>query len=155
VIHHLIQSPDRVGFRQVQTNGERVILSYLLAEPAHVAIGNGIRGTWSGYFSMGVSEGTLVVDAKRLVPLEHRAERLHETYGQYVDLGQGRFAPLRVDIDHRGMKFAWTFRVYEPSLWLLASARYGTGHADGKPVAWIEKVRVNGTEAKPTHNAMR
>lgn len=152
VIHHLIQSPDRVAFRQVQTNGERVILSYLLAEPVHVAIGNGIRGTWSGYFSMGVREGTLVVDAKRLVPLEHKAEKLHEAYSHYVDVGQGHFAPLRVDVDHGGMKFAWTFHVYDPGLWLLASARYGAGQADGKAVAWIEKVHVNGTEAKPKHS---
>jgi hypothetical protein len=150
-IHHLIQSPDQIAFRHVQVSSEKITLSYLLAEPVHVAVGNGISGTWSGYFSMGVREGTLVIDAKRLVPLEHSAEGLHETYARYVDLGHGSFAPLRIDIDQSGMKFAWTFRVYEPGLWLFSSARYDTGQAESKVVASIDKVQINGGEAKLKH----
>jgi hypothetical protein len=151
-IHRLIQTPDQIAFRHVQVSGEKIILSYLLAEPVRVAIGNGIRSTWTGYFSMGVREGTLVVDAKRLVPLEHSAEGLHETYAQYVDLGHGCFAPLRINVDHSGMAFTWTFRVYEPGLWLFSSARYDTGQAESKVMASIDKVQINGGEAKLKHS---
>ncbi len=41
------------------------------------------------------------------------------------------------------MRFDWTFQVVEPGLWLFAASEYR-----GRIVASLDRVRVNGSEAK-------
>ena len=147
-IHYLTRDPGQIPFRRVEIGEERITLQYLLAEPTPVAMGNVISGTWRGFFSTRVREGTLVVDAKRFVPLEHTAKGLHETWSEYVDLGESHFAPLGIDVEHDGMRFGWKFRVYEPGLWLFAFAPDAAAGDDKKLIASADKVRVNGEEAK-------
>lgn len=147
-IHHLTRDPAQVRFRRVDMGEQRITLDYILAEPAPVAMGTGISGTWRGYFSKRVREGTLVVDAKRLVPLAHTARGLRETWSQYVDLDADHCAPLSIDVDTR---FAWKFRVYEPGLWLFAFTGDGGSEGEKKLIASVDEVHVNGENATIKH----
>ncbi len=144
-LHTLLRDPERVSFRSVSNDGKKIVLTYMLAEPASMAMGCGISGSWRGFFSSRASEGTLTVDAARFVPLEHRADNLHETWSEYARQDAEHLAPRKIDITRQGMEFHWKFKLYEPGLWLFASA---TGDEPDKTIASISGVRVNGQDAK-------
>ena len=78
-LHRLVRDPSQVSFRRVDVDREKITLAYIFPEPARVAMGTGVSGSWRGYFSTSVREGMLVVDADRYVPLEHTATGLQET----------------------------------------------------------------------------
>lgn len=145
VVHRLAANPSAATFRQVEIGDDRITLAYTLKEPIGVAAGDGVRGTWHGFFSMPFHGGVLVLDARRFTPLESRSVQLRETFSQYVEVEPGRFAPLAIRVDRSGMPFDWTFQVIEPKLWLFAASTSDTGQV----VARVDQVRVNGAEAKP------
>jgi hypothetical protein len=145
IVHHLAANPAEATFRQVEVGDDRITLAYTLKQPACVSAGNGVLGTWHGFFSKGAREGVLVLDARRFTPLESRSDGLVETFSQYVAVGKSGFAPLaiRVQLGNQ-MRFGWTFQVVEPGIWLFAS-----GYSeDGDVVAQVDQVRVNGAAAK-------
>ena len=94
---------------------------------------------------MPMREGVLVLDARRFTPLENRSEKLVEVFSQYVEVDKGRFAPLAIRIEQAVMRFDWTFQVVEPKLWLFAASEADTGKAGAR----VDRVRVNGAEARP------
>jgi protocatechuate 3,4-dioxygenase beta subunit len=150
-VHYLARNPEVATFRQVEVGDDRIILAYTLKEPIGVSAGNGVQTTWHGFFSMPFREGMLVLDARRLTPLESRSKALHEAFSQYVEVEPGRFAPLAIRIrqgggeeEEVGMQFDWTFQVVEPRLWLFAASE----GADGRIIARADRLRVNGAEAK-------
>ncbi len=147
-IHHLAAHPDAAAFRQVEVGADRITLAYTFKQPIGIAAGNGVQQTWHGFFSMPFRDGVLVLDARRFIPLENRSDAVRETFSQYVEVEPGRFAPLAITVeegedeeDH--MRFDWTFQVVEPGLWLFAASEYR-----GRIVASLDRVRVNGSEAK-------
>jgi hypothetical protein len=89
-------------------------------------------------------EGVLALDTRRFTPIENRSGELRETFSQYVEVEKGRFAPLAIRVDQRGMCFDWTFQVIEPKLWLFAASGTGTDAVDAR----VDRVRVNGADAK-------
>jgi hypothetical protein len=142
-VHHLAAYPAAAVFRQVQVRDDRIVLAYTLKAPIGVSAGNGVQGNWHGFFSMPMLEGVLVLDARRLTPLENRSEALDERFSQYVEVDQGHFAPLAIRIEQGAMRFDWTFQVVAPKLWLFATSEPGPGES----VVRVDRVRVNGADA--------
>lgn len=149
VVHWLAANPEKAVFRQLERDEKKITLTYTLAEPVRVAAGNGIAGTWRGYFSRSVREGTLVVNAATFTPMEHTSGELREMYSQFVEIAPNRPVPLAITIDQGGMHFDWRFRVYQPGLWLFHEARYGGGAGKAAAVvAKIEQVEIDGRPAE-------
>jgi hypothetical protein len=151
-LRYLTANPAAVTFRQVEVGDDRIILAYTLKEPIGVWAGDGVQNTWRGFFSMSVHEGVLVLDGRRFIPMENRSKGLHEAFSQYVEVEPGRLAPLAIQIkqgasegEEAGMRFDWTFQVVEPKLWLFATSE----SVDGRIVARVDRIRVNGADAKP------
>lgn len=146
-VHALAANPTAATFRQVDVGDERITLAFTLKQPVGFEAGNGVRNGWFGNFSMPMREGVLVLDARRLTPLECRSDRVAETFSQYVEVAKDRFAPLAIKIQyqysHREMIFDWAFQVVEPGLWLFAESQY-QGHGT---VARLDQVKVNGADA--------
>jgi hypothetical protein len=103
-----------------------------------------VLDTWHRFFSMGIREGILILDARRFTPLESRSERHVEMFSQYVAVGKTGFAPLAIRVEQGDMPFEWRFQVVEPGLWLFASSYTD----EGEIVADVDQVRVNGSAAK-------
>lgn len=148
-VHWLAANPEKAVFRQLESDEKKITLTYTLAEPVRVAAGNGIAGTWTGYFSRSVREGTLVVNAATFTPLEHTSGELREIFSQFVEIAPNRAVPLAITIDQGGMHFDWRFCVYQPGLWLFHEARYGGGAGNAVAVvAKIEQVEIDGRPAE-------
>jgi hypothetical protein len=151
VLHGLKAHPERAVFRQLDVHPDKIVLTYTLTEAAPVSAGNGVLGTWRGFFSRGVPMGTLVVDPKTYALREHRSRFHQETLSDYVEIRPGHVVPLRVRVSDGGMKFDFRFRVYEPGLWLFASSQRESRPDESGPVAQIDKVTVNGQPGKVIH----
>ena len=147
-LHALARDPSQVSFRRVDVTPEKVTLSYIFAKPVGIAMGTGVSGSWRGYFSTRVGEGTLVIDAARFAPLEHTAGDLHEVWADYTEQDSEHLAPRKIDILRKGMQIHWKFRLWKPGLWLFSSA----GDGD-PPVAIVDAVRVNGEAVKEMESA--
>jgi hypothetical protein len=142
-VHYLASNPDGVTFRQVEIGDDRITLAYTLKEPITVWAGNGIATKWHGFFSMPWRQGVLVLNSRRLTPLENRSQELTETFAQYIEVGKGLSVPLAIQLDQRGRRFDWTFQVVEPALWLFASS-----YSDrGEVAARVDQIKVNRKEA--------
>jgi hypothetical protein len=106
--------------------------------------GNGVRGAFRGYFSFAGAEARLVLDAKRMVPLEASVRRpkssewTEETFSDYAEVSPRYFAPLSVTVNSGEMEFKWKFKLHEGGLWLLDQSMF-----EGQKVAWLEQVAVN------------
>lgn len=147
-VHHLAAHPEDAIFRQVEENGDRIMLSYTLTKPIRISAGNGVLGTWSGFISSRFVGGTLELDATRLVPLKHYGEELTERYSQFQELNTEQFVPLAIAVNNGGHKFRWTFQTFEPGLWLFAKSIRQT---DGEPsmIATLSEVEIEGLPREP------
>jgi len=112
------------------------------------AVGNGISGSWNGWFNGGIGKGTAVIDTKTATLVEVRTKTYDERYSDYFEVKPGKFVPRRIVIDcHEGnrdgeleMFFDFRFKVYEPCLWL-----FDRSIVEGKePSVWISDVLVDG-----------
>jgi hypothetical protein len=113
------------------------------------AVGNGISGSWHGWFNGGIDRGTAIFDTKTNTVKEVRTENYDERFSDYYELKPNQFVPRRIVIDyHNGNKnesykmfFDFRFKVYEPCLWLFD--RSVKPDEKDFPV-WIDKVLVEG-----------
>jgi hypothetical protein len=151
-IHHLASRPGDATFRQVEAKGDRVELTYTLKEPITAWAGVGVSGRWDGFFSMPLREGRLILDARSHTPLEHRSEDLAETFSRFFEVEPGRHVPLSIRIEQQAMRFDWSFQVFDPGLWLFASTRRD---GDGDAAAVVDRVKVNGADARPIPEGRR
>ncbi len=139
----------RVTFHRVAVDDRKIELVYNHRNALQTVFGNRELDPKRGLLNMTIGNGKLVLDAKTYALLEHSSGNLRETLSQHVDLGDGRYVPLAVRIQHDQTVFEWKFRVYEPGLWLFHS-----GHMlleeGGKPrfAASVDNVRINGQQAR-------
>src|SRR3954452_25072662 len=98
----LMRSPGRFNVRVEREAGAATFKLHARVnddkEPIRVEAGNGVDGSWRGYFSHPGREATIVVDAGRLVPLEERVGPTTILYSDWREAGAGRWVPLRVDV---------------------------------------------------------
>lgn len=153
VVHYLAEDPGRAVFRKVESGPERIELVYTLKAPVSVSAGNGVLGTWRGFFSMPAREGRLVLDTATFTPIEHATDGMVEHFGPYAVLdAENHRAPLEIRVDHDGMRFGWAFQVFKPGLWLLDSAYRDDGD---EPVAIVDQVKVGGVAAERVASGRR
>ena len=138
---------SRAKFRDVEIGDQQISIYFVLdGLPSTVAAGNGIAQTWRGFYSLGMKEGRIVLDAKRLTPISIQYGDHHERYDNYVAVEPGCCVPLSIQLGQRGSEFRWAFRVWQPGLWLFDKS---ADDAD-EPIAWTTDVTVNGQAAKAT-----
>jgi len=138
MLHQLASKPNTAAVRSITEEGGRIRLTLAFNPPVRGACGNGVENSWSGYFNLGGDAGYLVLDAKRLLPLEAGMGSFTERFAEFVEVDKGHFVPLAITIQKEDMRFDWRFRLYEPGLWLFDDSRYGE-----QRVAWIDQVKVN------------
>ena len=118
------------------------------------AVGNGISGSWTGWFNGGVGKGTAILDTKTMTLHEIRTAHYDERYSDYVEIKPGRYVPARIVIDyHKGerdaepeMFFDFRFKTYETCLWLFD--RSVDPKTEETPIVWIDNVLIEGESAK-------
>jgi hypothetical protein len=156
-LHHLTAHPEEALFRQVDVGDDEITLVYHLSKTTRVSSGNGLLRTWKGFSSRSVREGKLTVDPQTYTPLEHIARGVRERPLQYVEIRPGCYVPLRIRIDEGPdfdrPKYDWTFRVYEPGLWLFDTSRTESGEYPDGIIARIQNVKVNGRDGQVIHHA--
>jgi hypothetical protein len=147
----LVIDIDALRCTRVVENAEAGTLEcdFVLKHEWMNAVGNGISGSWLGWFNGGIGRGTAVFDTKTNTVKEIRTENYDERFSDYYELKSGQFVPRRIVIDyHTGNKsesnkmfFDFRFKVYEPCLWLFDCSV----KPDEKdfPV-WIDNVLVEG-----------
>lgn len=146
ILSSLTQDVENVVFRLVDIGPETIRLAYTLRKAASVSCGNGVIGTWKGFFSRGVQEGLLIINARTLTLREHQTQGLREVLSDYVVLREGYYAPLTVQVRQDGHAYHFRFHVYAPGLWLFSESRQPEG---GELIAKTTNVFVNGQAARP------
>lgn len=158
LVHSLARHPERAQVNGIaETNGQLVLSLTVLPDkngkqtgsssldPAFRGeCGNGIKGSWYGYFSFGGGEAELTVDPKKMVPLKSSVKIIkskkvvQEVFSDFTEITPGHYAPLTLGVTNGPMQFVWKFKVHEDGLWLLDEARM-----DDQKVAWLDHVLVN------------
>lgn len=139
-LDHLTRSPEQVIFRSIESEGDRTKLFYTFRERIRVSAGNGVSGTWRGYFSRPATDGMLVIDTNKFVPIEHKTKGMTETFSNYVLVDPGHHVPLRIQIDK--MNLDWRFKLHLGRLWLFDRNTPTT--PDQPPIAKVTNVVING-----------
>jgi hypothetical protein len=121
--HELIASPGKFIIEVKQEPGAQIltILAKVKDDKDFIRVeaGNGVEDSWSGYFSHGARETTIIVDAGKLVPLEEQSGSTTILYRDWQEAGAGKWVPGRIDVigssAHYCMHFAWL----GDAVWLL------------------------------------
>lgn len=148
----LAKNPKNVVIRQIDRGENRTTLSYTLLEPNHLSAGNGVLGSYHGFFSMTFRDGTLSFDPQTYQILECRTKDVVERFGDYFQLADGRHVPRSIEIYAGGeLRHRWKFAVYEPGLWLFDES------IAPRPDEWhcqvrIKNVSINGAAARPMNS---
>ncbi|MHC4561110.1 MAG: hypothetical protein ACYS80_27850, partial [Planctomycetota bacterium] len=144
VLHKLASEPASAVITAIQEDGKTIRLDFTLKDSMKIACGNGISGTWRGYFSSRVEMGSLWLDREIMVPIKTRSGQVEEYFSNYVTLEQSHYVPLVIRIDQGRMHFNWKFNLYKPGLWLFDMADYQLGEEGIKlPVASVENIKIN------------
>lgn len=155
----LARDPSRAVITEIEEKDGAIRIGFRFEETVKGACGNGLAGSWYGYFNLGVTGGTLWLDAERKVPLELICDILTERFGEYVEAGDGHYVPLNITVTKERpgkerMHYDWKFRLYDPGLWLFDISFYSLGFA-AEPVVATQatNVRVNESDAKEASTA--
>jgi hypothetical protein len=147
-LHKLASDPSSSIITEIQESERTIQIGFNLKKSIKIACGNGISGSWQGYFSRRVGGGTLWLDAERKVPIKAKTEDVEEHFSEYVAVGNGHYVPLRIKIDSGRMHFDWKFRLYRPGLWLFDMSHYQLDEeGPSLLVASTSKVKVNAETA--------
>ncbi|MCL2743179.1 MAG: hypothetical protein FWE67_04940 [Planctomycetaceae bacterium] len=135
------------------TDAGTITFDFVLAQEWMNAVGNGISGSWRGWFNGVIGEGKAVIDTKTNTLVEIVTKNYDEKFFDYVELEPGKFVPQRIVVDYHkgsrdkpedGMYFDFRFKVYEPCIWLFDMS---IPRDVGKPIVWVDNVQINGKEA--------
>ncbi len=150
-LHWLLAGPDRfdVEVQEIDETGDdspshwRLVATLKDAgENLSIVAGNGISGSWRGYFSHGAKSVTIDLDSRTGLPISEVAGRTRFEYHQWEETGSGRWVPLRIDIvsgrQHYRMHFGW----HQQAVWLLTHAESITTDKTER-IAWVSDVKVN------------
>jgi len=143
---------DQIRFKSVNINDKEVTLHFIVPDkPLRYEVGNGMSGSWLGYFSMSVKEGQLILDRKTLLPklVQGVGSKIAERFSNYVKTGEGTFAPKRIRVLHDDMIFDMQFKIWQPGLWLLDKSSYIYDEEGGKYESTVEisDVKINNEPA--------
>lgn len=146
-VHQLLRAPDR--FSTVVTEdpgGQTLTVSAKLptddTENVAIEVGNGIDGSWRGYFSHSTREVVVTVDKTRLVPLEEKSGPTTVRYSEWQEVSPVRWVPRTIDVlkgkTHYRMHFEWAGN----AAWLLTYAE-AISRDGAETIARTKNVKVN------------
>ncbi|MGC1276274.1 MAG: M56 family metallopeptidase [Planctomycetaceae bacterium] len=145
--HKLTSSPERFDVTATHADDDKTIT--LVASPKNeqgnitIDAGNGIEGTWRGYFSHSAPRTTIVIDADRLVPLEEQSGGTTFRYSEWQEVAAGRWVPRQIEVIGHGMHWRMRFDWLGDAAWLLTSSESISPEAT-TAVVRTRNVRVNG-----------
>jgi len=149
-IHALLGEPERFAIKveAIDDQALRVVASVKDAErPVGVEVGNGIDSSWSGFFSHSSRDVVLLVDRKRLIPLEEQVASTTLRYREWKEVEQGRWVPSLVDVLNGETRYQMHFDWMGDAVWLLTRAE--SVSRNGKTVLTrTRNVVVNNTAVK-------
>lgn len=155
-LHWLLRHPERFDVTRSRLESEADRLEMTIRSKPDtpgigLEIGNGISGSWRGYFTHGSNEMTLVVDAVHLLPLHE----IHKFGGDpkitqidYLDwqrVSNEGWIPRRVDVTHGGAVYHMHFAWQGGAAWLLTDAETEY-QGNTLQVAQVSNVVVNDEE---------
>lgn len=131
--------PDKVVLRMIEFGEQTIRIAYSFAKGAgEISAGNGVSGSWRGYFDMGgIEVCDLYVDARTLMPIKQVSGDLVETYSAPFHVEGGHYVPLRIQINK--LKMDWRFKVHPGGVWLFDRT---TKMVDDVPLAQIRNVSL-------------
>ena len=142
------ETADDVRFKAVTMDDKEIKLHFVVKEhDLRCRIGNGMNGSWYGFFQAMQNEGQLTLDRKTLTPKTLIFDDTHgERYGKFVAVGKDLYVPQRIQVKNGDMLFDMIFKVYEPGLWLLDNSVYTVKQRDGefRSRSEVSGVQVNG-----------
>jgi hypothetical protein len=154
VLLKALAEKDTASIESIERSEKEIRIEYRTDGSSGARLGGGISGTWHGYIYYKLGSGTLRIDAKTLLPIELKSTfydegRDEETVvteklGEPVEVDPGHWVPLRVEAvrhekeyekgeikNESTTRFNWSFRVYEPGLWLFDAELAADGTAIG------------------------
>jgi len=147
------QTVDDVRFKAVTVNDNEVVLHFVVRNnDLGCRIGNGMNGSWYGFFQSRQNEGQLTLDRKTMTPKTLLFDKGNgERYGRFVAVGKDVYVPQRIQVKNGGMLFDMYFNVYEPGLWLLDQSIYTVKVEDEgefRSRSEVNNVQINGKPGK-------
>jgi hypothetical protein len=142
LLHQLARKPQSATVTEIVEEKGKLRLALKLEPELRGAIGNGVENSWNGYHTFAGSDGYVVLDTERWVPLEAHVGRLTETFGEYARVDETHYVPLAIREQVSETQYDWRFRLYEPGLWLFDDAI-----SEGRRLAWVEQVKINSAAA--------
>jgi hypothetical protein len=120
----------------------------------HLEVGNGIEGSWYGYYTHPSQEMTVDLDPVTLLPLRELHQDSQYTFGDWQEVKPGVWIPqlvvaTRDDAEYR-MHFAWQGE----AAWLLTHAEVVRGE-HVSPIARVSDVLVNDADITVALSAER
>ena len=154
VVLKALAEKDTASIERLERSDKEIKIEFKTDGSLGTRLGGGVSGTWHGFIYYKLGNGTLRLDAKTLMPIEllstHRDENSNketvvtEKLSEPAKIDPGHWAPLRVEAvrlekEYRDgqvtkestSRFDWTFRVYEPGLWLFDAEPAAGGTAVG------------------------
>ncbi len=143
IVQQLAKKPSATNYTVIEESDGSIRIDFILKEPVQIRVGNGIKGSWYGYFNRQVEEGTLWIDAAKMVPVSMKCNEVYEYFSDYTAFDKTHYVPLRVKVDSSDMHFDWNFKLHKPGLWLFDVSHYLLDGNSSVVAASISNVRIN------------
>ncbi len=147
VLHKLASDPSAANINVIEESDKIIRLDFALKNSMKCGTGNGLSGSWIGYFNRGIDTGSIWLDKEKMVPVKVVAGIVEEEFSDYVKVDQSHYVPLAMKIDKEEIHFSWKFAFYEPGLWLFDMSHYQYGDGENRLVASISNVRINNMDS--------
>jgi hypothetical protein len=143
----LMKEPAKFNIAiEPQAGGKTLRLTARLKEDKgsfRVEVGNGVENSWSGYYSHGTHETTIILDAERFVPLTERTNLTTIRYAGWLESSPGRWVPRRIDVMNSDTHYRMHFDWLGDAVWLLRSSE-SIAPERTNALSHTRNVRVNG-----------
>jgi len=134
-------APVLAGERE---QGGRRVYVIRAGSPDWVGIGpcgNGLSGTWCGYFTWAWRQLECVLDAETLLPVSADVGEDEQRYADYQEVAPGKFAPMTITVPGW---FEYHFVWAGDCLWIAKETRSQPDAAGKRAVGRITNLVVNG-----------
>jgi len=146
-LHAVLRDPDRFSIQLSRETDENKLRIVAKAKDSSRAVkieaGNGIVGSWLGYYSHSANEIMLIIDSQRLLPLEEKSGQTTLRFLDWRQVGDDRWVPGTVDVMKGDIRYQMHFSWMGDAVWLLTHAE-NLSRGSTQTVAFTRDVIVNG-----------
>lgn len=141
-LFQLLANTDAYELTLEDDGGEWLILVAKRDRGFRLSAGNGVSGSWRGYFSARSDQMTLQLHRDTLLPAREIHDGTEFVYKQWLKVATDRWVPQQIDVLHGDMVFQMHFQWREDVLWILHYSDYALR---GKPasVARVTEIVLN------------